>query len=180
MNTVLKMSDSELTAHYGDVMRELRKREITRFNYSPIANLAKELAAKYYGVEAEQPENKAYDFIVGDGLRVQVKGIWKWRPDRLALEPIEYTDFELIVVVVFDACMQVEEVLVIPKMVFERKAKWEENCGWKLKLSRALRRNRAVKRLSAESFLNGRSKRNLIQISRSTVSGQSPILASTS
>jgi hypothetical protein len=175
MNTVLEMSDSELTAHYGDVMRELRKREIMRFNYSPVANLAKELAAKYYGVECTQSDNEASDFIVADGLRVQVKGVWRWRPDRLALEPIERTDFEIIVVVVFSASMQVEEALVIPKSVFERTAKWEKNCGWKLKLSPALRRDRAVKRLSPESFLNRGSRGNLIQVNRSTVPERSSI-----
>jgi hypothetical protein len=175
MNTVLEMSDSELTAHYGDVMRELRKREITRFNYSPIADLAKELAAKYYAVECEQPSNGAHDFIVADGLRVQVKGIWKWRPDRRSLEPIECTDFELLVVVVFGASMQVEEALVIPKTVFERKAKWEKNCGWKLKLSGALRRNREVKRLSPKSFLKSGSRGNLKQPSRFADSERSAI-----
>lgn len=134
-------------------MVELVDRGIVRSANNPIADIAEQLVADYYGVDPEPANTKGYDVRTPDGTRLQVKGLRLTQKGRSSLSAIRSLEFDAIVAVVFRLDMTVEEALVIPKDVFEDRKGWSST--WKshrLSLTQTLRKDARVERIPAAAI----------------------------
>ncbi len=112
------LSDEQMLAKWADVMRELRRRHVTRSENSPVADWAEKVAARQLGLELVGKSMTAYDGIDTGKLRVQIKGrrITKENPSRQlgAIRDLDKGGFDYLVAVIFGEGMDVREMWKLP------------------------------------------------------------------
>ena len=130
----------ELLRDWAAVMRELRKRNVIRTDNSPVGDIAELIAHLHYGGERLGFSNKGYDLATPEGERLQVKGLRitpTGNPSR-NLSPISGSDYDAVVVVVFDEDFGVTDGLYVPRAVIEEKFKMTAK-GLRMRVTQALR-----------------------------------------
>jgi len=138
-------STPELPADWAAVMRELRSREVIRTDNSPVGDIAELIAHFHYGGERLGFSQKGYDLVTPEGARLQVKGLRvtpTGNPSR-NLSPISGSDYEAVVVVIFDEDFRVTEGLYVPREVIEEKFTMTEK-GLRMRVTQALRNDPRV------------------------------------
>lgn len=110
----------ELLADWAAVMRELRLREVIRTNNNPVGDIAEAIVAAYYDGERGGFSQAGWDVTTRDGERIQVKAI-RQTPNRARcnVSPIRDTDYDSVVIVLFDEDFRVTEGLKLPRHVVE-------------------------------------------------------------
>lgn len=116
-----KLADDELPRLWGELMEEMRDREIVSSGNSPIADIAERVAAEHLGGAPAARNTAGYDLKVGR-QRVQVKGIRLTATRKSSLSPIRSDAYDAVVVVVFDPVLRVKEILRVTK-------RWVPECG---------------------------------------------------
>jgi hypothetical protein len=78
------LSDKALVATYGEIMRELNRREIIRSYNNPVGDLGERQVCDLLGLRLVDKSVKGYDAVTADGLvKYQIKTRWRgargWR-----------------------------------------------------------------------------------------------------
>lgn len=149
MDSLERRTDGELIGLYGEVMVELRRRKIVRSANNPIADIAEQLVATYYGVDPEPPNSKTYDVVTADGATIQVKALRRTSKSRRNLSPLRSLDFDYVAAVIFASDMQLEAVLLVPVDVVREYMRWSKTWGANcLSITDRLQNDGRVHRLS--------------------------------
>lgn len=137
-----KRTTGQLLEDWAAVMRELQARDVLRTNNNPVGDIAEVIVAAHYGGERGGFSQAGWDVKTPDGERIQVKGIrvtGKGSAGR-SLSPIRDTEYDCVVVVVFDESFRVTEGLRIPRQVVEARFPVEQYRNARfIRLTRALR-----------------------------------------
>lgn len=142
-------SDAALIRLYGEVMAEMRKRQIVRSANNPIADIAERLVASYYGVDPEPPNSKTYDVVTRTGATIQVKALRRTSSSRRNLSPLRSLDFDFVAAVIFALDMRVDAVLLVPVSVVREHMRWSKTWGANcLSITDRLQKDDRVCRLS--------------------------------
>jgi len=116
-----KLTTGELLEGWAAVMRELHARDALCTNNNPVGDIAEVNVAAHYAGERGGFSQAGWDVKTPDGERIQVKGIrviGRGSAGR-SLSPIRDTDYDCVVVVVFDESFRVTEGLRITRQVVE-------------------------------------------------------------
>ena len=101
-------------------MAELRARDVVRTNNNPVGDIAEAIVHEHYGGRRGSFSQKGWDIETCDGQRIQVKGIRQTGSrGRRNLSAIRDSDYDLVVVVVFDDEFRLTTALSIPRTVVE-------------------------------------------------------------
>lgn len=103
-------------------MDELRNREVVRTANNPTGDVAEALVARFFDGERGSFSQKGWDVLGPDGERIQVKAIRitdRNARTRKNLSAIRDTDYDSVVVVVFNADFTVREALKFPRSTVE-------------------------------------------------------------
>ena len=114
-------STLELLADWAAIMRELRERDVLRTNNNPVSDIAEAIVAEHFdGVRASFSQ-AGWDVQAG-ALRIQVKGMRRTpHGKRSKLSAIRDSNYDVVVVVIFDENFLVTEGLQIPRDVVEER-----------------------------------------------------------
>lgn len=101
-------------------MRELRERDVVRTNNNPVGDIAEAVVAAHYRAERGSFSQAGWDVRTPDGERIQVKAMRRTASStRRNLSPIRDSDYDVVVIVVFDEDFRVTEGLRLPRQVVE-------------------------------------------------------------
>lgn len=113
-------STRELLADFAAIMRALRDRGVVRTNNNPIGDIAEAIVAEHYGGKRGSFSQSGWDVKLPDGERLQVKGLRRTGArGRRNLSPIRDSDYDAVIVVVFDEDFRVVEGLRIERATVE-------------------------------------------------------------
>lgn len=114
------LSTPELLRLWAGIMTELRTRDVVRTNNNPVGDIAEAIVHEHYGGRRGSFSQKGWDVETHDGQRLQVKGIRRTGlRGRRNLSAIRDSDYDLVVVVVFDEDFRLTTALSIPREVVE-------------------------------------------------------------
>ncbi|MBA3428822.1 MAG: hypothetical protein H0U07_09650 [Actinobacteria bacterium] len=113
-------STPELLADWAAVMRELRVRDVIRTNNNPVGDIAEAIVAAHFEGERGGFSQAGWDVKTPDGERIQVKAM-RTTPTskRRNVSPIRDSDYDSVVIVVFDEDFKVLEGLKLTREVVE-------------------------------------------------------------
>jgi hypothetical protein len=139
-------STAELLSDWAAIMRELRARDIIRTNNNPVGDIAEALVHAHYGGERASFVQAGWDVRTPEKERIQVKAARSTPTNkRTALSPIRESDYDSVVVVLFDEDFRVTEGLKFPRELVEER--FEPNAhvnGRIIRLTAALRQDPRV------------------------------------
>lgn len=114
------MTAPDLLRLWAASMEELKSRELTRTNNNPVGDLAEAIAHEHYGGERGSFSQKGWDIRTPDGVRIQVKGMRRTATNkRVALSAIRDTDFDTLLVVIFDTDFNLAQSFTMPSCAVE-------------------------------------------------------------
>jgi hypothetical protein len=116
-----RLRDDELPRLWGELMEEMRAREIITSGNSPIADIAERVVIDHLGGDLAPRNTAGHDVRIGR-RRVQVKGLRQTSARKSSLSPIRSQNYSEVVVVVFDPGLRVLEILRTLK-------RWVPECG---------------------------------------------------
>lgn len=110
----------ELLAQWAAIMRELKDRGVVRTQNNPIGDIAEAVVAAHYDGTRGSFSQAAWDVITPSGERLQVKALRRTSGGtRRNLSPIRDSDYDAVVVVIFDEDFRVTEGLRIKRATVE-------------------------------------------------------------
>lgn len=110
----------ELLEDWAAVMRELRKRDVVRTNNNPVGDIAEAIVAAHYDAERGSFSQAGWDVKTPAGERIQVKAMRTTETSkRRNLSPIRDTDYDAVVIVIFDEDFRVTEGLRLSRELVE-------------------------------------------------------------
>ena len=116
-----KRSTRELLADWAAIMRQLRTRDVIRTNNNPIGDIAEAIVAAHYNGERGSFSQAGWDVLLRDGTKLQVKALrLAGARGRRNLSPIRDTDYDAVIVVIFDENFRVTEALRIERETVEQ------------------------------------------------------------
>jgi hypothetical protein len=116
-----KRSTRELLADWAAIMRQLRARDVIRTNNNPIGDIAEAIVAAHYDGERGSFSQAGWDVRLADGTKLQVKALrLTGARGRRNLTPIRDTDYDAVIVVIFNEDFRVSEGLRIPRATVEQ------------------------------------------------------------
>ena len=116
-----KRSTRELLADWAAIMRQLRARDVVRTNNNPIGDIAEAIVAAHYNGERGSFSQAGWDVVLQDGTKLQVKALrLAGGRGRRNLSPIRDTDYDAVIVVIFDENFRVTEALRIERETVEQ------------------------------------------------------------
>ena len=116
-----KRSTRELLADWAAIMRQLRARDVIRTNNNPIGDIAEAIVAAHYNGERGSFSQAGWDVLLHDGTKLQVKALrLAGASGRRNLSPIRDTDYDAVIVVIFDENFRVTEALRIERETVEQ------------------------------------------------------------
>jgi hypothetical protein len=121
-----QMSVRSLLRFYGQILQQLKEREILTTRDGPIGGYGEWLVARAFGGTRQGNSNKSVDVIASDGTRLQVKT--RWLPlehdsrQLGAIRNLESGGFDYIVAVLLDKDFEVAEAYQIPHAAVARLA----------------------------------------------------------
>ena len=148
------LDDREIVRLFGRVMLALRERDIVRSANNPIADIAEQLVAAYYGGTIAAPNEPSYDVLTANRRRLQVKALRRSQKGRTTLSPLRSPDFGAVVAVTFKPDLEVEAAFHIPLAVVEEYQRWSDT--WKahrLSLTKRLCADARVTRIAADDLI---------------------------
>src|SRR4051812_23022244 len=149
-----RLDDRELVRLFGRVMLALRVRRFVLSANNPIADIAEQLVAAYYGGRMAPPNEPSYDVVAADGRRLQVKALRRSAKGRTTLSPLRSHDFDAVVAVTFKLDLEGEAAFHIPLAVVEEYERWSDT--WKahrLSLTKRLCADDRVTRIEAADLI---------------------------
>jgi hypothetical protein len=144
-----ELTSRQLLSAYSAILRELRERGVVRTYNNPIGDIAEEVVATYYGGERGSFSQKAWDVRTEAGERLQVKAMRVTAAGRRSkLSPIRSTDYDAVVIVIFDEDFRVTEGLRVTREFVEANCSFNAHVnGWPISLSQKLRAHPEVEHL---------------------------------
>lgn len=113
-------STRDLLADFAAIMRALRDRGVVRTNNNPIGDIAEAIVAEHYGGERGSFSQSGWDVKLPSGERLQVKALrMTGARGRRNLSPIRDSDYDAVIVVIFDEDFRVIEGLRIERRTVE-------------------------------------------------------------
>jgi hypothetical protein len=110
----------DLLGDWAAVMRALKDRGVIRTNNNPVGDIAEYIVAAHYGGERAGFSQAGWDVKTPDGELIQVKGMRRTSTNkRTNLSPIRDSQYDSVVVVIFDENFQVTEALKLTRAVVE-------------------------------------------------------------
>jgi len=110
----------ELLADWAAVMRALRERGVIRTNNNPVGDIAEAIVAAHYRGTCGSFSQAGWDVQTPDGELIQVKAMRRTATGkRRNLSPIRDTNYDSVVIVVFDEDFRVAEGLKIERAAVE-------------------------------------------------------------
>lgn len=110
----------DLLADWASIMRQLRARDIIRTNNNPIGDIAEAVVASHYGGQRGSFSQAGWDVRLPTGEKLQVKALrHTGAGGRRNLSPIRDTDYDAVIVVIFDEDFRVTEGLRIERATVE-------------------------------------------------------------
>lgn len=101
-------------------MRELRGRDVIRTNNNPVGDIAEAVVAAHYRGERGSFSQAGWDVKTAAGERIQVKAMRLTASGkRQNLSPIRDSDYDSVVIVIFDENFQLTEGLKLSREVVE-------------------------------------------------------------
>jgi hypothetical protein len=101
-------------------MRELRVRDVIRTNNNPVGDIAEAIVAAHYGGERGGFSQAGWDVRTPEGERIQVKAMRTTATTkRRNVSHIRDSDYDSVVIVIFDEDFRVLEGLKITRDVVE-------------------------------------------------------------
>lgn len=128
-------------------MRELRKRDIIRTDNNPVGDIAEAIVHAHFGGERAGFSNAGWDVRSASGERLEVKALRVAEGGNAGrgLSPIRKSDYDTVIVVVFNEDFEVTEGLRIPREVVEERFAVEEYRNARsIRLTQALRSDARV------------------------------------
>jgi uncharacterized protein DUF6998 len=108
----------DLLRLYGAILDEMRRREVTTTNDSPIGGYGEWLVAKAFNGVRQANSKKGFDVLADDGQRLQVKTRWlpigKESRELSAIRKLEEAGFDFLVAVLLDKNFDVAEAYQLP------------------------------------------------------------------
>lgn len=134
-------STADLLMDWSAIMRALRERDVIRTNNNPVGDIAEVLVHAHYGGERGGFAQAGWDVRTVEGDRIQVKAARNTATNkRTNLSPIRDSEYDYVVVVIFDEDFKVTEGLRFPReLVEERFSPTAHVNGRVVKLTEALR-----------------------------------------
>ncbi|GGC69727.1 hypothetical protein GCM10011410_23200 [Hoyosella rhizosphaerae] len=113
-------STPQLLQEWAAIMRELRHRDVVRTNNNPVGDIAEAIVHEYYGGERGGFSQAGWDIRSPEGHRIQVKGM-RLTPTTKSrnLSPIRDSDYDFVVVVIFNEDFHVIEALRMSRNTVE-------------------------------------------------------------
>lgn len=113
-------STRELLADWAAIMRALRARDVVRTQNNPIGDIAEAIVASHYRGTRGSFSQAGWDVRTPEGERLQVKALRQTGArSRRNLSPIRDTDYDAVIVVVFNEDFRVSEGLRIERETVE-------------------------------------------------------------
>ena len=117
-NQFLGKSDQHLLHLYGDLMEELRERQLIRSSNNPVADYAEKVAVETLGLARAPKEARGYDATDPKGIKYQIKGrrITRHNSSRQlgVIRNLDENLFDFVLAVVFNEDFSVKEIWKIP------------------------------------------------------------------
>lgn len=137
-----RASLSELLRLHGDLMEELRRREITRTHNNPAGDYAEFLFSLAFGWTLEGNSAAGHDATDIDGLRYQIKSrrlTTRNRSRQLSfMRDLPGRKFDYLAAVLFDHAYRVERAIILPHAPLEALCRYSAHAnGWILRLEDA-------------------------------------------
>ena len=111
----------ELLADWAAIMRQLRARNVIRTNNNPIGDIAEAIVAAHYKGERGSFSQAGWDVRLTDETKLQVKALrLTGASGRRNLSPIRDTDYDAVIVVIFDEDFRVTEALRLERATVEQ------------------------------------------------------------
>lgn len=111
---------AQLLRDWSSIMRELRRTGVVRTNNNPVGDIAEAIVAQHYGGERGSFAQAGWDVKTPDGTRIQVKAIRQTSTNKRSnVSPIRDSDYDQVVLVVFDEDFLVTEGWVIDRDTVE-------------------------------------------------------------
>lgn len=111
---------AELLRLWAGTMNELRVRGVVRTNNNPVGDIAEAIVHEHYGGQRGSFSQKGWDVQDPSGRRLQVKGMRQTGlRGRRNLSAIRDSDYDVVVVVVFDIDFALTRTIEIPRPVVE-------------------------------------------------------------
>lgn len=114
------MTIAELLRLWAGTMAELRTRDVVRTANNPVGDIAEAIVHEHYGGTRGSFSQKGWDVQDVTGRRLQVKGMRRTgQRGRRNLSAIRDSDYDLVVIVVFDSDFTLATALEVPREVVE-------------------------------------------------------------
>lgn len=129
----------DLLRLHGQIMGELRLREIVRTSNSPAGDYAELLFSMAFGWNLEGSSAAGHDATDGDGLRYQIKSrrLTKENGSRQLsfLRKLPEKKFDYLAAVLFDASYGVQRAIILPHEGLEARCRFSNHAnGWLFRL----------------------------------------------
>lgn len=139
MTNLAEKATLELLLLYGDVIEELRRREIVRSKNNPVGDYAERLACAALQGELQPKSNKSFDVRGKDGKRYEVKArrVTADNGSRQlgALRGLNKQPFDFLVGILFNANFTVKRAAIVPwRVVFQNSQHVSHTNAWKFLL----------------------------------------------
>lgn len=153
MSDLAEKTTTELLRLYGDVLDELRRREVVRSKNNPVADYAEQLVCHALQGVLQPKSNKSFDVLGKDRLRYEVKAR-RITPDNGsrqlgALRGLDKQPFDFLVGVLFNADFSVRRAAIVPwEVVFQNSAHVAHTNAWRFLLRDGVWSMQGVRELS--------------------------------
>lgn len=146
---------SELLVLYGQIMDELRDREVVRTGNSPVGDYAELLFAKAFGWTLESNSSAGHDATDAGGRRYQIKARRLSSPGASrqlgAIRKLHEQTFDDLAAVLFDSSFKLLRAIIIPHAVVTAKARRTDHTNsWLLILDDRLWQAAGARDVTAE------------------------------
>jgi hypothetical protein len=139
-----------LLADWAAIMRELRERKVIRTNNNPVGDIAEAIVHAYYGGQRGSFVQTGWDVRTPAGELIQVKAL-RQTPGtkRRNVSPIRDSDYDSVVIVIFDEDFRVTEGLKLDRELVEELFEIRPHVnGRVITVTDALRANGRVEKLT--------------------------------
>ena len=150
-----QLSPRELLSLFGQVLEQLRKREVVRSGNNPVADYCESLVVRALRLTREPGSNKGFDARDSGGKYYEIKGrrITKHNPStQLSVcRELDAHQFDYLVGVLFDSEFDVTRACCVPWEVVKQCATHREYVhGWIMHLTPSVWEQDGVRDITAE------------------------------
>jgi hypothetical protein len=149
MATLRNKSVSTLFESFGQILDELRRRDIIRSSNSPISDLAEVLVCRALKLKREPQSTKGFDAKDHRGRRYEIKGhrvtLWNNSRQLSAIRDIDGKHFQYLAVVIFESDFSVSQARLLPAALVKSSSRYRKNVNaWILRANDKLLQHKDV------------------------------------